>query len=85
MADLLDAVESGDYRAILVATRETLAATLEQTESKRDYAAIAKSLMECNERIYKYDVDHGAFAPKEEESPAAKARARHKRRVADGE
>lgn len=84
MADLLDAVESGDYRAILVATRETLAATLEQTDSKRDYAAIAKSLMECNERIYKFDVEHGAFAPKEEDSPAAKARARHRQRATNG-
>lgn len=81
MAELLDAVESGDYRAILVATRETLAYTLEQTESKRDYAAIAKSLMECNERIYKYDVEHGAFAPTEDDSPVAKARARRQRRA----
>ena len=83
MADLVTAVEGGDYRAILVAIRDDLARTLEDTDSKRDYAAIAKSLMEANERIYKYDMEHGAFVPKEDESPAAKARARHKRRISD--
>ena len=81
MADLRNAVDGGDHREILVALRDSLAAKIEETVSGRDYAAMMKSLKDIEDSIYTYDEKHGAFAPKEDESPAAKARARHKMRV----
>ena len=83
MAELLDAVDDGGHREILVAMRDSLAAKIEETSSGRDYAAMMKSLMVCEDRIYAYDLEHGAYAPNEDEPPAAKARARRKNRVSD--
>ena len=68
---------SGDHRAILVAIRDDLAERVDDTESGRDYAAMVKSLVAVEDRIYQYDLDHGVFAPQPESSPLARARERH--------
>ena len=70
----------GDHRSILVAIRNDLAAKTDETESKRDYAAMIKSLVAVEDRIYQYDLDHGTLAPKPEDSPLAKAQERHARK-----
>lgn len=84
MAKLVAAAEGGDYRETLVAMRNALAVKIEDTTSGRDYAAMMKSMKDIVDTIYAYDEKHGAFAPQEDESPAAKARARHKRRMSNG-
>lgn len=75
MADLATVAEEGVYRDTLAAMRDSLAAKIDETKSGRDYAAMMKSMKDIVDTIYEYDEKHGAFAPKEEESPAAKARA----------
>lgn len=51
MGALLDAVRSGDKKAVLVAMRDSVAATLEDTTSGRDVAALSKRLIEIVEQI----------------------------------
>ena len=51
MGRLLDAVESGDKRAILVALRDVTAKTIESTGSGRDVAALSKRLMEICDKL----------------------------------
>ena len=46
MGQLLEAAQSGDKRATLLALRDKLAATIENCESGRDMAANTKRLME---------------------------------------
>lgn len=48
---LLEAVRTGDRRASLVALRDYIAASLDETESKRDAAALTKRMMEVMEAI----------------------------------
>lgn len=48
---LLEAVRTGDRRASLVALRDYIAAVLDETESKRDAAALTKRMMEVMEAI----------------------------------
>lgn len=73
---------AGDHRTILVAIRDDLAKKVDETESGRDYAAMVKSLVAVEDRIYQYDIDHGAFAPQPESSPLARAQERHAARGA---
>ena len=51
MASLLEAAQSGDKRATLVALRDQIAATIENCESGRDMAANSKRLMEVMAEI----------------------------------
>lgn len=46
MADLINAVKSGDKRATLIALRDILAETIQKCESGRDMASNTKRLME---------------------------------------
>lgn len=46
MANLVEAVQSGDRRATLIALRDKIAATIDSCESGRDMAANSKRLME---------------------------------------
>lgn len=46
MANLVEAVQSGDKRATLIALRDKIAMTIENCESGRDMAANTKRLME---------------------------------------
>ena len=48
---LLEAVRTNDRRASLVALRDYIAASLDETESKRDAAALTKRMMEVMEAI----------------------------------
>lgn len=48
---LLEAVRTGDRRKALVALRDYIAASLDETESKRDAAALTKRMMEVMEAI----------------------------------
>lgn len=48
---LLEAVRTGDRRASLVALRDYIAASLDETESKRDAAALTKRMMEVMAEI----------------------------------
>lgn len=48
MGRLLEAVRSGDERAMLEALRDTIAETIESTGSGRDIAALSKRLIEVN-------------------------------------
>lgn len=73
----LSAAMNGDHRSILVAIRNDLAERVDMTDSGRDYAAMVKSLVAVEDRIYQYDMDHGAFAPQPETSPLARAQERH--------
>lgn len=43
---VLEAAETGDRRAILVALRNKLAASLDETDYSRDVATLAKRLMD---------------------------------------
>ena len=51
MASLLEAAQSGDKRATLIALRDQIAATIENCESGRDMAANSKRLMEVMAEI----------------------------------
>ncbi|WP_293826127.1 hypothetical protein [uncultured Parolsenella sp.] len=51
MGKLQDACRRGDSAAIYRALRNDMARMLEQTESGRDYAAIAKSLIAVQEKV----------------------------------
>lgn len=51
MRSLLDAAQSGDKRATLIALRDKIAATIENCESGRDIAANSKRLMEVMAEI----------------------------------
>lgn len=46
MANLVDAANSGDKRATLIALRDILAKTIQNCESGRDMASNSKRLME---------------------------------------
>lgn len=48
---LLDAVRTGDRRTALVALRDYIASSLDETKSKRDAAALTKRMMEVMEAI----------------------------------
>lgn len=48
---LLDSVRSNDRRAALVALRDSIAATIDGTDSGRDIAALSKRLMEVMAQI----------------------------------
>lgn len=48
---LLEAVRTGDRRKALVALRDYIAASLDETESKRDAAALTKRMMEVMAQI----------------------------------
>ena len=48
---LLESVRTGDRRAALVALRDSIAATIDGTDSARDVAALAKRLMEVMREI----------------------------------
>lgn len=46
MATLTEAVQTNDRRATLLALRDSIAATIDGTDSGRDIAALSKRLME---------------------------------------
>ena len=48
---LLDSVRSNDRREALVALRDSIAATIDGTDSGRDIAALSKRLMEVMAQI----------------------------------
>lgn len=48
---LLESVRTGDRRAALVSLRDSIAATIDGTDSARDVAALAKRLMEVMREI----------------------------------
>lgn len=48
---LLESVRTNDRRAALVALRDSIAATIDGTDSARDVAALAKRLMEVMREI----------------------------------
>ena len=51
MATLTEAVQTNDRRATLVALRDSIAATIDGTESGRDIAALSKRLMEVLQEL----------------------------------
>ena len=51
MGMLLEAVQSGDKRQILVALRDETAEAIEKTRSGRDFAALSKRLIEICDRM----------------------------------
>lgn len=51
MANVLEAVQSNDRRATLVAMRDKIAETIDGTESGRDIAALTKRLAEVMAEI----------------------------------
>lgn len=55
MAKLLDAVQSGDRRKMLVELRDEIATTIESCESGRDMAALSKRLIEVVDDIEAID------------------------------
>lgn len=55
MAKLLDAVQSGDRRKMLVELRDEIATTIENCESGRDMAALSKRLIEVVDEIEAID------------------------------
>ena len=48
---LLESVRTGDRRAALVALRDSIAATIDGTDSARDVAALAKRIIEVMREI----------------------------------
>ena len=48
---LLESVRTGDRRTALVALRDSIAATIDGTDSARDVAALSKRLMEVMREI----------------------------------
>ena len=55
MAKLLEAVQSGDRRKMLVELRDEIAQTIETCESGRDMAALSKRLIEVVDDIEAID------------------------------
>ena len=51
MGKLLDAVQNGDKRDMLIALRDSIASTIDNTASGRDVAALSKRLMEVYDTI----------------------------------
>ena len=51
MTNLIDAAQSGDKRATLIALRDILAKTIQECESGRDMASNTKRLMEVMAEI----------------------------------
>lgn len=51
MTNLVDAAQSGDKRATLIALRDILAKTIQECESGRDMASNTKRLMEVMAEI----------------------------------
>lgn len=79
MPKLYDAAASGDRRATLVALRDSIARTIEGTESGRDVAALSKRLMEVMAEIE-------ALPDPSASSPVSRSRSRaaSRKREADG-
>jgi hypothetical protein len=63
MGKLLDAVQSGDKRDMLIALRDSIASTIDNTVSGRDVAALSKRLMEV------YDTIESMPSPDDETNP----------------
>lgn len=64
MGQLLDAVRCGDKREVLIALRDSIAETIDNTASGRDVAALSKRLMEV------YDAIEAMQDPDAEANPA---------------
>lgn len=79
MPKLYDAAASGDRRATLVALRDSIAKTIEGTESGRDVAALSKRLMEVMAEIE-------ALPDPSASSPVSRSRSRAaiRKKAADG-
>lgn len=78
MGALHDAVQSGDRRTALVQLRNSLAETIDDTESGRDIAALSKRLMEVMSEI------ESLPDPSAEKSAIQRERARVRGRSRDG-
>ena len=76
MPRLSEAASSGDRRNTLVALRDSIARTIEGTESGRDVAALSKRLMEVMAEI-------DALPDGSKSSAVARNRSRAARRKAD--
>lgn len=62
MANLVEAVKSGDKRRTLIALRDKIAETIENCESGRDMAANSKRLMEVMAEIEALPADDAAVS-----------------------
>ena len=63
MGKLLDAVRESDKRGMLIALRDSIAETIDNTSSGRDMAALSKRLMEV------YDAIEALPSPDDEVNP----------------
>ena len=81
MGTLYTSAKTGDARRLYVSLRNDMAKRLEVTESGRDYAAIAKSLVSVTEIIREIDKDEQEEARKKNliEAPTNKLAEAQKR------
>lgn len=63
MAGIYEAARTGDARALYAALRDDMARTLDEGVPPRDYAAIAKSLIQVVEKLGEGAPDASAAAP----------------------
>ena len=70
---LLESVRTGDRRKALVALRDSVASTIDCTDSARDVAALAKRLMEVMREI------DSLPEPEAKADPVEAARRKHER------
>lgn len=77
MANLHDAVVSNDRKTTLVALRDTIAETIDGTDSGRDIAALSKRLMEVISEIEAIPDPTAATNPLQEAQKEARQRNRN--------
>lgn len=70
MSKLTEAVKTGDRRSMLEALRDTIAETIDGTESGRDIAALSKRLLEVSAELEAIPADPSS-------TPLGRARRAH--------
>jgi hypothetical protein len=55
MTNLIEALESGDYRTLLVAMRDKLAETIDEGVSPRDLASLSRRLIDLADEVRNLD------------------------------
>ena len=78
MGTLLTSARSGSSRKLYVSLRNAIAAKLDDCESGRDYAALAKTLVSVQEKIETIDAT-AARAARESDNTSKLNEARNKR------
>ena len=76
MGYLHEAVVENDRRATLVALRDTIATTIDKSESGRDIAALSKRLMEVMAEIESLPDESADKTPLEKEQERVRRRSR---------